>query len=144
MSRAITLENKRPMGHIAHLSIVAPPDPRGPGFEQTWICTMSASFHINLNFPGHVVLEEKIFKHFSYINTCINGFPYCAPPDPRGPWFEQIWICTMSASFHVNLNFSDLVVLEKKIFKHFSYINTCKNGFPYCGLARPLGAMIWT
>jgi hypothetical protein len=34
------------------------------------------------------------------------------------------------------------VVLEKKILKVFSYINTCKNGFPYCGPFRPPGAMI--
>ena len=123
---------------------MAPPDRRGRWFEQTWICTMSASFHVNLNFPGPVVLEKKIFKDFSYINTCKHGFPYCGPSWPPGPWFEQIWICTMSASFHLNLKFSGLVVLEKKIFKHFSYINTCKNGFPYCGPARPPGAMIWT
>ena len=50
----------------------------------------------------------------------------------------------MSGSFHVNLNFSGLVVLEKKNFKDISYINTCKNGFPYCGLTQPLGAMILT
>jgi hypothetical protein len=75
--------------------------------------------------------------------------PIVAQPDPRGPWFEQTWICTMSGSFHVNLNFPGSVVLEKKIFKDFSYINTCKNGFPNCGPvrppgARPPGAMIWT
>jgi hypothetical protein len=95
------------MGHIAHLSIVALPDPWGPWFEQTWICTMSASFHVNLNFSGLVVLEKKIFKHFSYKNTCKNGFPYCGPAQPLGAtiwtnlnlhyfsklscWFEHFW-----------------------------------------------------
>ena len=50
----------------------------------------------------------------------------------------------MSESFHVNLNSSGWVVLEKKIFKVFSYINTCKNGFPYCGPTQSLEAMILT
>jgi hypothetical protein len=50
----------------------------------------------------------------------------------------------MSESFHVNLNFSGVVVLEKKIFKHFSYINTCKSGFPYGGPIRPPVDTIWT
>ena len=70
--------------------------------------------------------------------------PIVAPPDPRGPRFEQTWICTMSGRFHVDFNISGLVVLKKKIFKHFSYINTCKNCFPYCGPTRPPGTMIWT
>ena len=35
--------------------------PPGSWFEQTWISTISGSFHINLSFPGPVVLE-KIFK----------------------------------------------------------------------------------
>ena len=70
--------------------------------------------------------------------------PIVASPDPRGPWFSQTWICTMSESFHVNLNFSGSVVLEKKIFKDFSYISTCKNGLPYCGPIQPPGAMILT
>jgi hypothetical protein len=68
--------------------------------------------------------------------------PIVAPPDPRGPWFEQTWICTISASFYVDLNISGLVVFEKNIFKHFPYVNTCKNGFPYYGPAWPLGSMI--
>jgi hypothetical protein len=50
----------------------------------------------------------------------------------------------MSESFHVNLNFSGSVVLEKKILKYFFYINICKNGFPYCGPTLPPGAMILT
>jgi hypothetical protein len=35
------------------------------------------------------------------------------------------------------------MVLEK-IFKYFSYLNICKNGFPYCGPTRPPGGMILT
>ena len=43
--------------------------------------------------------------------------PIVAPPDPRGPWREQFWIYIISESFHVNMNYSGSVVLEKKIFK---------------------------
>jgi hypothetical protein len=48
-------------------------------------------------------------------------FPFVAPPDPRGPWFVQTWIYTLSESFHVNMSSSGSVVLEKKIFKWPSY-----------------------
>jgi hypothetical protein len=34
---------------------------------------------------------------------------------------------------------------EEDFFKRFlSNLNTCKNGFPYCGPTRPLGTMICT
>jgi hypothetical protein len=47
----------------------------------------------------------------------------------------------MSEIFHVNLSFSDPVVLEKNIFKVFPYINTCENSFPYCGTTPSPGVM---
>jgi hypothetical protein len=73
-------------------------------------------------------LKRRIFKYFSYIKACKNNFPYCGPHmTPRG----QTCFCTMSESFHVNFSFSGSVVLEKKIVKIFSYINTCKNSLPY-------------
>jgi hypothetical protein len=43
-------------------------------------------------------------------------FPVMDPPDPQGPWFEEIWIYIMSETFHVNMTFSSLVVHEKKTF----------------------------
>ena len=46
---------------------MAPSYPRGSWFEQTWISSISGSFHINISFPGPVVLEKKIFKDFPYI-----------------------------------------------------------------------------
>jgi hypothetical protein len=47
-------------------------------------------------------------------------FPIVAPPDSRGPWFEQTWIYIISESFHVNLSYSGLVVVEKTFkFSHF-------------------------
>ena len=68
--------------------IVAPSYPRGSWFEQTWISTISGSFHINISFPGPVVLEKKIFKWhhpifaFSWLSPLWRG---------RGPSFEQTW-----------------------------------------------------
>jgi hypothetical protein len=44
-------------------------------------------------------------------------FPTVAPPDPRGSWFEETWIHIISENSHVNMTYSGLVVLEKKIFK---------------------------
>jgi hypothetical protein len=42
--------------------IVAPPDPRRPWFEQTWILIISESFHVNMSSSGSVIYEKKIFK----------------------------------------------------------------------------------
>jgi hypothetical protein len=44
-------------------------------------------------------------------------FPIVAPPDPRGPWYEQFGIYIISGNIHVNMTYSGSVVLEKKIFK---------------------------
>jgi hypothetical protein len=41
--------------------IVAPPDPWGPWFEETWNYIISESFHVNMSSSGSVVLEKKIF-----------------------------------------------------------------------------------
>jgi hypothetical protein len=43
--------------------IVAPPKPRGPWFEETWIYMyiISESFYVNMTYSGSVILE-KIFK----------------------------------------------------------------------------------
>ena len=62
--------------------IVAPNDCSGKWFEQTSICPMSGSFHVNLNSPCSVVLD--IFKDFSYklyIKYCI---PYRDPTQSPG------------------------------------------------------------
>jgi hypothetical protein len=40
--------------------IVAPSNPLGTWFLQTWICIMPESFHANLSFPSPIVLESKI------------------------------------------------------------------------------------
>ena len=67
-----------------------------------------------------------------------------APSYPQGSWFEQTWISCISGSFHINLSFSGLVFLEKKIFKDCSYIILCKTLIPYCVPIVPSGVMIWT
>jgi hypothetical protein len=56
-----------------------------------------------------LLVLEKIFFN---INICKYGFPCCGPSRP-----EQFWIYIMSESFHVNMTYSDSVVLEKKFFK---------------------------
>jgi hypothetical protein len=77
--------------------------------------TITGGFYINLNFSEAVVLE-KILKVFfpNEIHEKIK-FPIVTPSELRGPWAEQIWICDISGSFYINLNFSDLRVLEKMI-----------------------------
>ena len=120
-----------------------PTIPLGSWFVQTWNSAISGSFHINLSFPGPVVLE-KIFKDFPYIIICKTLIPYCGPTIPLGSWFVQTWISTISGSFHINLSFPGRVVLEKKIFKDFSNIIICKTLIPYCGPIVPPGVMIWT
>jgi hypothetical protein len=62
---------------------VAPSDPQGPRFLQTFIHYISESFHTIFSFHGPVILE-KIFKDFPSIYTCKNGFPYCGPIRPPG------------------------------------------------------------
>jgi hypothetical protein len=54
---------------------------------------------------------------FPNINIIEYGFPYRGPSWLRGPWFQETWIYIISESFHVNMTYSDSVVLEKKIFK---------------------------
>jgi hypothetical protein len=50
--------------HIKTVSpTVAPPDPRGPWFSQTYFCAMSESFQTFSCF-GQVVLGKEIFKIF--------------------------------------------------------------------------------
>ena len=57
---------------------VSPSDTRGPWFEQTWNCTMPESFHVNLNFPGQVVLE-KILKWYHPIFVIISPLKRICP-----------------------------------------------------------------
>jgi hypothetical protein len=52
-------------------------------------------------------LWKRFFPHVKMV------FPIIASSDPKGPWIEQTWICTMSGSFHENLSFSGQVVLGK-------------------------------
>ena len=93
--------------------------------------------------PNSFLKEDfwKIFYIYSYvkIKTIIT-----APPYPRGPWFEQIWIYTTWGCLHTSFSFPGCLVYEKKIFKDFFYIFLCKTWSPSCGPSLPLGTMIWT
>jgi hypothetical protein len=60
-----------------------------------------------------------------------------APSTPGSHGFNT---CTMSENFYVNLNFSGQVVITKRILE----ISFLYNSFPYHGLTRPLGAMVFT
>jgi hypothetical protein len=53
--------------------IVASPDPQGPRFEQTWICIISESFHVN---------PHPIFAYL-WLSSLWRG---------PSPLFEQFWI----------------------------------------------------
>jgi hypothetical protein len=57
------------------------------------------------------------FKRLFPIYTCKIVSPLVARTDSRGSWFEQTWIYIMSESFHVNLNSSGSVILEKKLLQ---------------------------
>ena len=84
---------------------------------------------------------SKIFPIYFYVKL---WFPIMAPPFPRGSWFLQFRIYTTPECFHISFTFSGPVVLEKKIFKDYSYIFLYKNLIPHCGPALPPGVIIWT
>jgi hypothetical protein len=112
--------------------IVAPPDPHGPWFEQTWIYIISESFHVNMSSSGSVVLG-KIFK---WPNPFLWLFPLWRGP---GPLFVQVWIPFIQGWLVQILSKIGLLVLEKIFFFN---INTCK----YLSLLWPSklpGTMVW-
>jgi hypothetical protein len=69
-------------------------------FDQNWPAGSGEDFAFNINTWTHVNII----------------LPIVAPPDPQGPWFEQIWINFISKRFHVSISSYGSVVLEK-IFK---------------------------
>jgi hypothetical protein len=74
---------------------------------------MSGSVGVNMNFSGLMVLE----KIFSYINTYKIWFPLLWPyPTPRGHDVDKLESELCQEVSQVNMNFSGLMVLEKKIF----------------------------
>jgi hypothetical protein len=78
-----------------------------PLFEQTWIQRLII---IGLQVP-----ENNILKDFFNIHVHVKMvFPILVQSNLRGPSPEQTRICTMSGSFHINLSFCGLVVLEIK------------------------------
>jgi hypothetical protein len=118
--------------------IVAPPDPRGPWFQETWIYIISESFHVNMTYFGSVVLEKKIFNWPNPIFAFMWLSPLWWGPSPL---FERFRIPFTKGWFMPSLIEIGLLVLEKKIF---SYINIRKYSFPYCDPFRPPGTMVCT
>jgi hypothetical protein len=118
--------------------IVAPSDPRGPRFQETWIYIISERFHVNMTYSGSVVLEEKISKWpnpifaFLWLSPLWRGL---------GPFFEQFRVPFTQGWFMPSLIEICQLVLKNKILFN---INICKYSFPYCGPSRPPGTMMWT
>jgi hypothetical protein len=88
--------------------------------------------------------REKDF--FFNINMQI-FFPIVACADPQGLCFVQMWINIMPESFHVNMNTSGTVVLEKKIFEWvhsiFVIISPLKRTWPFiCAIVNSLYSRI--
>jgi hypothetical protein len=115
---------------------VAPPNPRGPWFVQTWIYIIQESFHVNMKSSSSVALKKKIFKWpHPFLHLCnylpfeedlalkFNNLEFTLPKDDM----YQVWLkfasCFWRSSFFFN-------------------INTCKYGFPYCVPSRPSRTMI--
>ena len=127
--------NKRPMGHIAHLRkqfksintydyiitlIKRRKNPSftlwefdGSSFEQIWIpfiqwCTVPSLVEIS---PA--VLEKQIFK----FRRCIFAISLLSPLEKRwGPYCEQTWVLITQGCIVPSLAEICSVVLEKKIF----------------------------
>jgi hypothetical protein len=66
------------------------------------------------NFPCSEVLDMWIFS-----DTGKNGFLCCGPRlAPRSHDIKKkTWFCTALGNFHVHLNCSDSIILEKKVSK---------------------------
>jgi hypothetical protein len=92
---------------------VAPPDPRGPWFEESWLYIISESFRVNMIYSGSVVLEKKIFKWPHHILAFLWLSPLWRE---SGPLFEQFRIPFTQGWFVLSLIDIGLLVLEKKIF----------------------------
>jgi hypothetical protein len=117
--------------------IVAPPDPRGPWFEQFWIYIISESFHVNITDSGSVVLEKKIFKWPNPIFAFLWLSPLWRGPSPL---FEHCRVPFTQGWFMPSLIEIGQLVLEKIL----SYINICTYSFLYCGPSRPPATRMWT
>ena len=110
-------------------SNLGPPGPEpswtlGPSFEQTWWKTTRQCYIPNFKHLSHVVLKKKIFLIYFYKFLWFK---------PRTPWRVAIldpgtfvWTNLVKGHQKCNIqNFKHLsqAVLEKKIFKYFSFLN---------------------
>jgi hypothetical protein len=103
--------------HYNHIPVVAPPVPRGPWFEQTWIYVISKSFLVIW-----ALLTQRILRRF-----LIDPVPFLwLSPLWRGagPLSEQFRTSFTQGCFVLSFIEIFLLVLEKEIFKNFQYILT--------------------
>jgi hypothetical protein len=108
---------------------VAPPDPRGPWFVQTWIYFIPESFHVNMSFTGSMVLK-KIFTWPHPIFAII-------PPLKR-TW-PLIWTMQNSPYLRMICTKFDWNWPSGSGEEDFFNINTCKHGFPIVAPSDPGG-----
>jgi hypothetical protein len=89
-------------------------------------------------------LEEDFYRNISNIFLCKTLVGHFGPALPPGSRFEQTWIFTTWACFHIYMMNYGFVILEKKTFNEFCYIFLCKTLVGRFGPALPPGVMIWT
>jgi hypothetical protein len=109
--------------------IVAPYNPWAPWFVQSWICTISGSFCVNLIFSDFVV-REKIFKWPHPIFAILWLFPLW---EGLGLWVAKILNSLISKNDLYQVWLKLACWFWRKIFKVFpKQTQSCKNGFPHC------------
>jgi hypothetical protein len=116
--------------------ILAPPDPWGQWFVQTWIYMMSESFHVNMNSSGSVVCEKIFNNPTPFLHFC-DYLP-----------LEESWllICTILNSVYLRMICTKFYWnwLAGSGEDFFFNVNTEKYGFSYCNPSRPSGTMLCT
>lgn len=114
--------------------IVAPPYPRDHNLKKLESALSEDASTKIWAFLAYLFLRGRFLNIFSiHSHVKIHPPPIVAPPYPRGPWFEQIWIDTNWGYLNTSLSFYGQLVFGKNIFKDFLYTFLCKNPSPHCG-----------
>ena len=103
---------------------MGPPWTLGPWFEQTWQKTTKQCYILNFKHLGQVVLKKKIFEYISVHFYGLNLEPLAR--GHLGPW--DLGLNKLGkdhkAMLHIKFKHMSQAVLEKKIFKYISFLNT--------------------
>jgi hypothetical protein len=86
--------------------MVAPSDPWGSWFYQSWFCIMSGSYQVDLIISGPLVLEE-VFELSYFAFLWLSSLWRWS-----GPFFEKYWIPFTQEWFAISLIEIGLLVLE--------------------------------